>query len=151
MPSAIETVLDWHCEVEYSDRCAYILAMINYRNNPLTDVGRDPNASIVKDEDEKLYPLAYAAGQEKPYVGGIRWLIQNRHANIHQKDHNGWDLLDCCIGSIHSIIEDYKEYLEQCSSITDAINYKKAEFTSLKKAMFAQVAVWISTNINKIP
>ena len=49
--SAIQTVLHWYWEEEYSDCCAYILAMINYSNNPVTNVGRDPDASIVKDED----------------------------------------------------------------------------------------------------
>ena len=72
-------------------RCAYILAMINYRNNPVEDIGLDSDASIVKDEDEKLYTLVYAVYQEKQYFWGIRWLIQNRHANIHQKDHNGFE------------------------------------------------------------
>ena len=32
--------------------------MINYHNNPVTNVGRDPYASIVKDEDKNLRPLS---------------------------------------------------------------------------------------------
>ena len=51
------TVLHWHSKEEYSDCCACIQAMINYSNNPVMDMGRDPEAFIVKDEDEKLYPL----------------------------------------------------------------------------------------------
>ena len=96
MRSAIQTVLHWYLEEEYSDCCAYILAMINYRNNPVTNMGRDPDASIVKDEDEKLCPLACAVRHEKPYFLGIRWLIQNRHVNILQKDHVGFEFVDLC-------------------------------------------------------
>ena len=54
--------------------------------------------------------------------------------------------VDRCIFGIHYIIEDYKEYLKLCSnivvSITDAINHKKVEFTSLKKDI--HLLYWIN-------
>ena len=71
--SAIETVLHWYSKPAYSECCAYILAMINYHDNPVTDIVRDPDAYIVNYEYSKKCPLAYALVKE--YFGGILWLI----------------------------------------------------------------------------
>ena len=54
-PSAIETVLLWYSKPAYSDCCAYILAIINYSDNPVTDIGRDRDAYIVNNPKKYVH------------------------------------------------------------------------------------------------
>ena len=68
--------------------------MINYRKNHATDKGRDPDAYIVNNKHNKTCPLRYAIDNE--YFWGIRWLIQNRHANVHVQDEHGYNPIDRC-------------------------------------------------------
>ena len=44
--SVIENVLHWYSKLACSERCAHILAMINYCGNPVTDIGRDPDGGL---------------------------------------------------------------------------------------------------------
>ena len=86
--------------------------MINYHNNPVTGIGRDPDAYIIVNnelsknnvnyEHSKKSPLAYATVKE--YFGGIRWLIQNRHASVQVKDQHGYDPIDWCFIKIEQSI-----------------------------------------------
>ena len=68
---------------------------LHYRNNHVTDIGRDPDAYIVNNEHKKKCPLRYAM-IDNEYFWGILWLIQNRHANAHVQDEHGYDPIDWC-------------------------------------------------------
>ena len=63
-PDQISPVLHWYSKPAYSECCAYILAMINYHDNPVTDIGWDPDEYIVNNEHSKKCPLAYAIDKE---------------------------------------------------------------------------------------
>ena len=138
-PSAIETVLHWYSKPEYSECCAYILAMINYHDNPVTDIGRDPDAYIINNERRKECPLAYAI--ELEYFWGIRWLIQNRHASVHVQDEYGYDPIDCCFIRIERNIEDYKKLSQRDPSDRNLDFYKESNVRDLRKSI--HMIYWI--------
>ena len=109
----------------------------------MIDIGRNVDAYLYEDTYTKLSPLDYALIY--CCFCGIRWLIQSRHGNIHQKDQDGYDPIDKDIKAFEEICERHDKFLEQCSSVTDAnINYKKAEFTNDFKRM-AHLLQWIKS------
>ena len=69
---------------------AYVLALINVQDNPITRIGRDPDAPLelqwLKNND-RITALALAVTSN--YRWGIRWLIQGRHASIHVAETEG--------------------------------------------------------------
>ena len=143
-PSAIETVLHWYSKPAYSECCAYILAMINYHNNPVTDIGRDPDSYIVNNEHSKKCPLAYAI--DKEYFWGIRWLIQNRHASVHVQDQYGYDPIDWSFISIEQRIEDDKKLRQRDQSDRNLDYYKETNLRYLRKSI--HMIYWIKACIH---
>ena len=53
---------------------------------------------------------------------GISCLIQNRHADIHQRDKDGYDSIERYLKVLEEISEDYDENLQEYRPVTNAIN-----------------------------
>ena len=141
--SAIETVFHQYSETADSREYAYILALINCSDNEVTEIGRDPDAYLYEDQYTQISPLDYALVFS--YFGGIRWLIQNRHANIYLKNQNGYDPIAQSLKVFEDIYKTYHTFLESCGSVTDAhTNYKIAEFTHHFRRM-VHVLYWIKS------
>ena len=142
-PSAIETVFHQYSKTTDSREYAYILALINCTDNEVTEIGRNPDAYLYEDQYTQISPLDYALVFS--YFGGIRWLIQNRHANIYLKNQNGYDPIAQSLKVFEDIYKTYHTFLESCGSVTDAhTNYKIAEFTHHFRRM-VHVLYWIKS------
>ena len=113
-PSTIEAVFHHYSQAACSQKYAYILALIDCSDNEVTDIGRDPDAYLYEDQHSQLSPLDWfsAIWPGKLASGGIRWLIQNRHANIHQKDQNGYDPIDRSLKAFEEIRDKYDQFIE---------------------------------------
>ena len=91
----------------------------------MTEIGRNPDAYLYEDQYTQISPLDYALVFS--YFWGIRWLIQNRHANIHQKDQNGYDSIGRSLKAFEEFCDKYDQFLEYCGLVIDAnTKYKKA-------------------------
>ena len=97
----------------------------------------------IEDQHSQISPLDYVLFF--CYFLGIRWLIQNRHANIHQKDQNGYDSIGRSLKAFEEICDKYDQFLEYCGLMIDAnTKYKKAKFTNDFKRM-VHMLYWIKS------
>ena len=89
---------------------AYVLALINVQDNPITSIGRNPDAPLelpwLKNK-EGITALALAVTSNYPW--GIRWLIQGRHASIHVAEADGSTPITYLLSEVE---ERYKSTLD---------------------------------------
>ena len=106
----------------------------------MTDKGRNLDEIIhetPQSPHQKLHPLKRASSHE--HLGGIRWLTQNRHANIHLKDENGYYPLGRYFIDFEKTSKEYDEILKTGRSLTPPEYFKKAMLIRFKQTIHISI------------